>query len=232
LINVYPIPPEAYDFLEPTLFQCLSIISPSTWDFLEVPWLNLVMRYDTTLYNLGPYCASLYLFLEVRHALKPAQSEIMADGMEMEAIDFLIPLNTGKKAPSHEVVVIQDIISGFEGFFLKSGNPNIVPISVPMGWCTPKLSSLKDILLEFYTATFQAIIFVEQRQVAACLSKVLPAIAELKDKIRSAHLVGKGANVDGVSKTTDAYHGDAVEAFRKGKVNVREYLYIPILAWC
>ncbi|KXN82617.1 Dicer-like protein 1 [Leucoagaricus sp. SymC.cos] len=220
LINIYSMPPKEYDFHEPTLFHCLSTISPSTWDYIKIPWSNLVVRYDTTLYNLGPYCASLYLFLEVWHAVKRVQPELsVTNGLEMEDAGVTSTKNSRKVFPK-EVAIIRDILAGYEGFFWVASSPNIVPTGVPTGWCSPKVIALRDILLEFYTANFQAIVFVEQRQTAACLSKVLPAIPELKGKIRSAHLVGQGANIDGVSKTTDAYHGDAVNAFRAGKVNV------------
>ncbi|KAF5358535.1 hypothetical protein D9756_001949 [Leucocoprinus leucothites] len=221
LINIYSVPPDTYNFHEPTLFQCLSIVSGSTWDYVGVPWSNVTTRYDTTLYNLGPYCASLYLFLEIRHALQRASSElpIASPMIEVETVDPVSTPAFTKQAPE-ELAIVRDIISEFEVFFWNNEDPNIVPIAIPSTWCTPKLNALRDTLLEFYTSSFQAIIFVEQRQVAACLSKVLPAIPELKNKIRSAHLVGQGVNVDGVSKTTDAYYGDAAEAFRMGNVNV------------
>lgn len=179
-----------------------------------------------TLYNLGPYCASLYLFLEVRHALKRIQSELhapVAGGTEMETVGPVSTLESSKKLLPEDVFLARDIISDFEGFFWDPEDPNTVPVPVPAAWCTPKLEALRDVLLEFHTTNFQAIIFVEQRQVASCLSKVLPAMPELKDKIRSAHLVGQGVNSEGVSKTTDMFHGDAVQAFRRREVNVRAY---------
>ena len=192
---------------------------------MDVPWLNMVARYDTTLYNLGPYCASLYLFLEIRHALQCIQSDASkTDMMDTEDADI-----TNVSKVGDDLTLICDIIFDFETFFSDAGNPNVIPIPLPDTWCTPKLVALKDILIEFYTPSFQVIIFVEQRQVAACLSKALSAMPELKDRIRSAHLVGQGLNVDGVSKTTNAYHGDAIGSFRKGKVNVRACFCFPSL---
>ena len=187
--------------------------------------MNVVARYDTTLYNLGPYCASLYLFLEIRHALQRIQSEKSKTlTMGMEDADI-----TNVSKVEDDLTLIRDIIFDFETFFSDAGNPNVIPIPLLDTWCTPKLVALKDILIEFYTSSFQVIIFVEQRQVAACLSKALSAMPELRDKIRSAHLVGQGVNTDGLTKTTNAYHGDAIGAFRKGKVNVRAYSYFPSL---
>jgi endoribonuclease Dicer len=219
-----------YDFHEPTLFQCLSIMLSSTWEHIKVPWSNLVNRYNTTLYDLGPYCASLYLFLEIQHTLRCIQSEsLIQDKMEIESVDLPCTLEINNEAPPDDITILWDIISDFKGFFWDPENPDVVPVVVPITWCTPKVKALRDILLEFYTESFQVIIFVEQRQVAACLSKVLPAIPELKDKIRSAHLVGQGVNVDGVSKATDTYFGDALEEFRTGKINVCEFLsHIPM----
>ncbi|KAF9452311.1 type III restriction enzyme [Macrolepiota fuliginosa MF-IS2] len=221
VIKIYPIPPETYSSHEPNLFQCLSVVPLTIWDRLEVPWSNVAMRHDMTLYNLGPYCASLYLFLEIWHALKRMPPGLHApDSMEIETAEFIPASGAPRKTPPEGMSLIRDILSDFEGFFWDPVDPNTVPVPVPAAWCTPKLNALRDVLLEFYTTKFQVIIFVEQRQVASCLSKVLSAIPELKDKIRSAHLVGQGVNSEGVSKTTDMYHGDAVQAFRKGEVNV------------
>lgn len=182
-----------------------------------------------TLYNVGPYCASLYLFLEIRHTVKHVQFNLRAtdtDNTQMEVVEVMSTSKAISKALPDEVLLIQEILTGFEDFFRNSEDLNIVPVTVPTTWCSPKLNALKDILLEFYTTNFQVIVFVEQRQVAACISKVLPAMPELNDKIRSAHLVGQGVNNEGVSKTTDTYHGDAIQAFRKGDVNVREWFFL------
>jgi endoribonuclease Dicer len=223
MINIFPVPPENYDFHDPDLLRCLSVISPVTWENLEVPWSSLVMRHDATLYNLGPYCASLYLYLEVRHTLQNIQMELrIGENTEMEVMEYVARPSAPKYNSTEEMNLIRDILLDFEGFFWKQGCPNTVPIPVPLIWCSSKVDALKNILLEFYTTNFQAIVFVEQRQVAACLSKILPVIPGLEGKIRSAHLVGQGVNSDGVSKATDVFHGDAIQAFRKGEANVRK----------
>lgn len=181
------------------------------------------MRHDATLYNLGPYCASLFLYLEVRHVLKSVQTGLRTiEDTKMEVVEYVVGTSAPKRNPPEELNLIRDILLDFEGFFWRNDCPNRVPIPVPLKWCSPKVDALKRILLEFYTPNFQVIVFVEQRQVAACLSKILPVIPGLEGKIRSAHLVGQGVNSDGVSKATDTYHGDAIQAFRKGEVNVRK----------
>lgn len=99
-------------------------------------------------------------------------------------------------------------------------------------------------LLEYHTPTFHGIVFVEQRQVAACLAKILGNIPELRGKIQCAELVGHGGGHGGgghgggngsgrgkgvASARADvkgmglARQQDTVRMFREGDINLRAF---------
>ncbi|KAF8968313.1 type III restriction enzyme [Flammula alnicola] len=226
LIKEYPFPPENFDYPSPTIYECFQVIDRPIWDQLDIPWSNIEVRYLATLYNLGPYCASLYLYLEIQHHIEGILIEnkhkLMDDISELDEMDGVMPSSTppSKKLPE-DFFLILDILLDFKSFFPPNMMTSVIPIAVNLDWCTPKVKVLVDILLEYHTATFQGIIFVEQRQVASSLSKVLQVIPELSGKIRCAFLVGQGVNSDGVSKQTDRYYDeDPVKLFRKGVINI------------
>ncbi|KAJ7702228.1 hypothetical protein B0H17DRAFT_1167119 [Mycena rosella] len=191
-IKQYPSPPPEYDFPSPTLWMCLSIFK-TTFDDLKIGWDDIERRYTITLSNLGPYCASLYLHLEIGHRV----SQTINEGT----------FNPLAHSLSAEVQEIQDILAGYDHFFTGS-----LPVS--LDWCSPKIGALVEILLAHgKSSTFQGIIFVEQRQVAVCLAKVLPCIPALSGFVRCGELVGSG---DGVSKNVPS----TVQAFREGSINL------------
>jgi endoribonuclease Dicer len=127
---------------------------------------------------------------------------------------------------------IRDIVLNFESFFSDKSIRNDIPIPVTLEWCSPKIRVLVDVLLAYHSPTFQGIIFVEQRQIAAILAKILPVIPKLKGLIRSASLVGQGVGPDGRSKTTGSNQGDAVKQFRKGDINLRSCLHLLFTMRC
>lgn len=168
-----------------------------------------------TWYNLGPYCASHFLCTEILQAVTRLEQGELEIHIRTPSVS-----DSGLKSNSTIVPAIREIVDGFGGFFPE--NPRAaIPISVPLSWCTPKVKALVEILLSYYSPKFQTIIFVEQRQVAACLAKLLPAIAELGGKINSAHFVGEGINNDGLSSAMGANIGKTLEAFRAGAINAR-----------
>ena len=133
--------------------------------------------------------------------------------------------------PRHNLTPIQEVLDGFDGFFPQDPQAEI-SVSVPLSWCTPKVKALVDILLSHYSVSFQTIIFVEQRQVAACLAKILPVIPELSGKIRSGHFVGEGVNSEGLSSSMGANIGDSLRAFRDRSINTRKLiLLVPVLLY-
>lgn len=180
------------------------------------------MRYLFTFGNLGPYAASLFLYMEMQHAFNGSMNKYKSSAKEMDLGNVAIDAPGSSEAPP-EISEIRDILSGYEDFFTSPSDPTTIPIPIPLEWCSPKIKTLVDVLLAYHTPTFQGIVFVEQRHVAACLSQILPCIPQLKELIQCAYLVGQGVNSKGVSKDLAiAGHNDAVKLFRDGKINLRE----------
>ena len=139
-------------------------------------------------------------------------------------MDMTNPNVSSQQCYDDEMKFVLDILKDFKAFFPSDASSHNIPISVGLDWCTPKVKVLVDLLNEFGTKypAFQCVIFVEQRQVASTLSKILQVIPELDSKIKTAFLVGQGSGADGVFRSTDQYPGDPVKLFKDGLVNVRE----------
>ncbi|KAF8894762.1 hypothetical protein BD779DRAFT_1502798 [Infundibulicybe gibba] len=216
VLRYYSPPPQEYDYPEPSLWKCLRVFPVSLWDTLEIPWLGIEMRYYATLGNLGPYCASLFLFSEmnqhIHRILKEAES---LDGLDM-AMDIDFPFPMQAKEPPPEIFEVADILIGFRDFFAAA------PFPIHLHWCSPKIKSLVGLLLEHYSPGFQGIVFVEQRQVAACLAQCLPRISELGGTIKCSYLVGHGLSKESIAicKATDPGR-DAIQEFRDGTINLQ-----------
>jgi endoribonuclease Dicer len=210
-----------YEFHSPSLWTCLKIFSPHVWNQLNVPWATIETRYHSTLNNLGPYAASLFLHSELRQHISRIDLEY-SESMQLMNYDTNIGVSYGvkRKLPPEEFWTIRDVHAGFNDYFPDLSMPTHTSAPVPLLWCTPKVQSLVQILLAYHTSTFQGIIFVEQRQVAACLSSILPALPLLNGIIRTACLVGQGVGVDGLTKSNPGARVDAVSLFRTGKINL------------
>jgi endoribonuclease Dicer len=206
------------------------VFENALWSELEIPWQNIEMRYHATLNNLGPYPASLFLFVELREyfskTLQEYKQKIRIADDDMMDCDMECSLSFVKSLPP-AFWEIRDIFLDFESFFSDD-----IPIPINLEWCTPKVRVLVDVLLAHRSPTFQGIVFVEQRQTAAILARILPAIPQLNGVIRSASLVGQGVGLDGVSKPTGNNQGDAVKQFRNGDINLRSYIHLVLTLWC
>jgi endoribonuclease Dicer len=190
----------------------------------DVPWDKICQRYIFTLLSVGPYAADLFLYMDFKQRIhniihqsrppEPFVHEIKQHDMDIE--DTSVPL-------SADVVGIDSILAEYQPFFAdESGD---VPIPIPLHWCTPKIQVLVDILQENARSAFQGIIFVEQRQVASCLAKILPQIPELRGLIRCAELVGHGGTNSGNMQARGmglARQQDVVQSFRDKEINLRE----------
>lgn len=194
-------------------------------EVLEFPWEKIRQRYDATLTSIGPYGADLFLYFDCKerinkiiHASRPPDPfvhEIIQDGMMID--DFSIPIPP-------DVKEIETILAEYKPFFEdQSGD---VPIPIPLFWCTPKMRVLVDILRESAQSSFQGIIFVEQRQVASCLAKILQQIPELQGLIRCAELVGHGGTNTGGSAQARgmglARQQDVLQSFKDREINLRK----------
>ncbi|KAJ7118771.1 hypothetical protein C8R44DRAFT_841231 [Mycena epipterygia] len=203
VIKQYPSSPTEYDFPSPTLRMSLSFFE-ATFNHLDIGWNDIERRYEITLLNLGPYCASMYIHLEINYRMSQFLKE---EASELADVPPQTP--SGLFA---ELVQIQDILASYNHFFASS--------PVCLEWCSPKLGVLVEILLSHQSPTFQGIIFVEQRQVAICLAKLLPCIPALSGAIRCAELVGHGDSSEGVLKNIIQSTQSTVESFREGSINL------------
>ena len=201
----------------------------SSSEVLEFPWEKIRQRYFVTLNSLGPYGADLFLYTDFKQRINnivnqsrppdPFVHEIKQHGLDIEAVQTPLP---------SDVTEIEYILSEYQPFFADASGD--VPIPIPLAWCTPKMKVLVDILRESAESSFQGIIFVEQRQVASCLAKILPQIPELQGLIRCAELVGHG----GAHSTSMQARGmglarqhDVVQSFRDKEINLRKLSSLP-----
>jgi endoribonuclease Dicer len=196
------------------------------WPDLEIPWSNIQTRYTATFDNLGPYGAELYLYNDMKRRVAVMIDESLSDTQKTGFLDEdqaqeITPTATDHLARS--LLEIEEILSEFQLFFEDDSVPTNISITLGLEWCSPKVQALVEVLVEHHSPTFQGIVFVEQRQVAACLAQILLRIPQLKDLIKCAELIGKGNRDDGPSRRMwSASQHDAVKLFREKKINLRE----------
>lgn len=225
IVDEYDNPPDVYPLYAPiTLWECLNLEElPIELGF---PVSKIKTRYEVTYNSLGLFGAELFLYIDTKHRI----AQIMYQAEE-EAEYPLMHMDNDHDIPSHidiklapELQHLSDILFQFRHYFEDEANPDIVPIRVQLQWCSPKVRRLADLLFQHYTRDFQGIVFVEQRHVAACLSRILPRIPQLESYIQSAQLIGHGASnlsksqVRGMALKTQQ---DVVKMFRDGEVNLR-----------
>ncbi|CAL1703381.1 unnamed protein product [Somion occarium] len=224
IVDEYDNPPDVYPLYAPiTLWECLNLEElPIELGF---PVSKIKTRYEVTYNSLGLFGAELFLYIDTKHRI----AQIMYQAEE-EAEYPLMHMDNDHDIPSHidiklapELQHLSDILFQFRHYFEDEANPDIVPIRVQLQWCSPKVRRLADLLFQHYTRDFQGIVFVEQRHVAACLSRILPRIPQLESYIQSAQLIGHGASnlsksqVRGMALKTQQ---DVVKMFRDGEVNL------------
>ncbi|KAL0571714.1 Dicer-like protein 1, partial [Marasmius crinis-equi] len=222
VIREYSLPPDQYDYPEPLLFDCLNVFNPTTITVISSAWADIERRYLVTMENLGFYCASLYLFSEMKRAiLGLGQAEVCGD----DDPDLIVPRIVVDTEIPHDLLEMTDILLGYECFFTSLDNSPSLPIAVPTSYFTPKVKALVDVLVSHYTPEFQGIVFVEQRQVAACLAKVLPHIPELEGRVRCGNVVGNNSDRNDMTKSnvpsgTGSPPVDTLKLFRDGVLNL------------
>ncbi|KAJ7221704.1 hypothetical protein GGX14DRAFT_670866 [Mycena pura] len=212
VIKQYSSPPLEYAFPSPTLGECMSIFK-TIFNDLNISWDEMERRYMTTHLDLGPHCASLYLYREISHRLVQLPKDIIggeADGCVTK--DLNSERTHYSKQLSTEVAQIEEILVAYEHLS--------APLPVPLEWCSPKIGALVEILLSHASSTFQGIIFVEQRQTAVCLARVLSSIPALNGAIQCAELLGQGDGTDGVWKSEGHSAKNTVRAFRERRINL------------
>lgn len=225
----FPPPPQDYNYPTPLLWEALSVFDLfRTVELENCSWPDIDRRYNVTLNNLGPYPASLYLYTEITHIITRLFA-IYRGTEDSEDSKLVVPRqqSSPQEIPS-ELFDIADVLVDYQSYFSHIEDPSILPISISLDWCTPKVRTLVEVLLAHHSPTFQGIIFVEQRQVAACLARILPHIPDL------AGLMQCGAFVGGVASAHDRVSRHAglgnqeqvVRAFREKKLNLRECVAI------
>ncbi|THV05043.1 type III restriction enzyme [Dendrothele bispora CBS 962.96] len=215
-----PPTPEEYDFPSPSLWQALSFFNPAATLSMDIVWSDIERRYHVTMQNLGPYCASLYLYMEMKHAIKQSESQnLPLTEMESDLI-IISSLHESRQLPT-EFYELIDVVGDFESFFTPLEDPLAIPPEIPLEWCSPKLRSLVNILLAHQSPKFQCIIFVEQRQVAACLASVLSSISGLRDFLKCGYFVRQSSGDDRASQMMHLVKStDSLDHFRQGFINV------------
>ena len=149
--------------------------------------------------------------------------------MDVDIDHAVIPSKPSKNLPK-DIFDIFEILRDFEAFFPGDYPSSKVSITLA-DWYTPKVHKLIDILKEYYTPTFQCIIFVEQRQDALCLARLLQSIPNLMGHIQCGYLMGNGTGNEGVLKMADRLYGDPIKSFRERQINICMLsclVYIPL----
>jgi endoribonuclease Dicer len=174
--------------------------------------MKIQSRYVATLENLGPYCAELYLYSDMKHRVTQLLSHpenIGTQDVDMESSQQHVAI------AAQQLLELHYIICEYAPFFDDPLSP------INLSHCTPKVSELISVLLSHVASCsdqLRGIIFVEQRQVASCLAKILPNIQELKERdIRCAELVGQGSDSGIVNGRGQR---GVVKAFRDGEINL------------
>ncbi|KAJ3843793.1 P-loop containing nucleoside triphosphate hydrolase protein [Lentinula raphanica] len=219
MMKLYAPAPETYDYPSPSIWDTLKVFTFLKDVDLEngSQWQDIQRRYYVTLQNLGPYAASLYLFTEASNAIIRLFNIYSLTGEAEREEHAILRSSSPQKIPS-ELFDIADVLVDYQSFFTKPDDPSLLPVLVPLSWCTPKVRTLVDILRAHHSPTFQGIVFVEQRQIAACLAKILPQIPELIGLFKCGSFVG---GVGGSERFTgDAGQEQVAQAFREHKLNL------------
>ena len=197
---------------------------------IEIPWQQLHTRYLFTLQNLGVFAAELFLYSDLRMRI----SELLhpRDLNEMESLRkrYLYTERLGEidNPLSRRIPELHDlceVLAEYQPFFeyVSDGDDESVPWAFRLSWCSPKVQTLIDILLESYTPEFHGIVFVERRHIARVLASVISRVPIFKGIITCAECVGHGGEEKGIGggMPTEKQR-KIVNDFRDGKINLRE----------
>ncbi|KZT11110.1 uncharacterized protein LAESUDRAFT_642494 [Laetiporus sulphureus 93-53] len=228
LMHEYPPPLDIYPaYPNQTLWARLNLegLPPE----IDIPVEKIKTRYDVTYASLGPYGAELFLYMDIKQRI--AQMVHRSSAFDIDYISIMydpegdIAMHTSlppMQLPL-EVQELQEALNDHKQYFEDEDDPDSLPTMVHLKWCSPKVRELIDILFAHYTSTFQGIVFVEQRHVAACLAKMLSRVPQLSHLIRSRQLIGHGAaslaktQMKGMVLRTQQ---DIVKMFREREINL------------
>ncbi|KAI9059720.1 hypothetical protein FKP32DRAFT_1595995 [Trametes sanguinea] len=223
IIQVYPAPPSAYPEYESKSLRAkldLENLPPEIGLTVD----KILTRYDVTYFSLGPFGAELYLYNEVKLRVAQLIEEALGSAMEYQfcfAGQKPIPASDPLDKVHPKLLELDKTLAAYSSFFEPSQSDTAAS-EIPLTWCSPKVRLLAETLLDRYTATFQCIIFVEQRHIAACLAEMLCRIPITSHVIRAEQLVGHGKEaVKAHSKGMGTRNQqDTVKMFRERQINV------------
>ncbi|TDL27660.1 P-loop containing nucleoside triphosphate hydrolase protein [Rickenella mellea] len=231
-----PRPTEIIRIYPSTPLEHPAYISPSLWHYLEASGLlyhvfdknldKMRGRYFVTLNALGPYAADCFIHSYLTHKL--------TELLRQDHATYLTQIN--KSFPGYSLANVRG--NNADAFFnntvskgvLESLQGALTHFNLHMSadtvfldeWFSPKFHAVVDILRNRRSSVFQGILFVEQRQVAMTLAKLLARAPELKDWLRCAELMGHGGQTEG----GNSFKGmglkgqdEVVKSFREGKLN-------------
>ncbi|KAJ3785329.1 hypothetical protein GGU10DRAFT_313078 [Lentinula aff. detonsa] len=218
MMKLYAPPLQQYDYPSPLLWDVLSVFTLfKDVDLDKGFWQDIERRYFVTLNDLGPYAASVYLFTEATYYITRLFTIYRTEG-HTSRDERVVPRNSSSQEIPSELFDIADVLVDYQAYFTHMDDPSLLPLSVPLNWCTPKVRTLVEVLRTHHSPTFQGIIFVEQRQIAACLARVLPHIPELAGLFKCGSFVGGVATSERVSG--DGGQEQVAKAFRENKINL------------
>lgn len=190
---------------------------------------NVELRYMVTREELGPYAADYYLHIYLKALLSKFQQGNPYEFIQMEAQEQFIGFQTGTidsdamsidSADTDIITHMKDVLQQFgQSISFDEKKEILLP-----GWLSPKLIRLVQLLEDRRSespSSFQGIVFVEQRQVAATLAWILPRIPGLKGWISSGALVGHASGrYPKLQGMADKKQQELLKSFRTGSCNL------------
>ncbi|CAE6523760.1 unnamed protein product [Rhizoctonia solani] len=195
-----------------------SLIFPDPDDAKE-----LTTRFNHVLAELGPLAADYFVLLFIRRAIDKSTVSSAELGAYFTRESSVVSQTDGDSGTASDRTW-SDLDDAYnENLARIQERAKNLDKSQMLSWFTPKLKILISILEANRTEDFSALVFVEQRQVAATLAWLLPLVPELRDWVKAAALVGHGdgsrAGFEG-SGMAHASQRSIVRNFRSGTVNL------------
>ncbi|KAI0253802.1 hypothetical protein BJV78DRAFT_1298163 [Lactifluus subvellereus] len=227
VIRQFPSPPPVYlEYPIPPIWSRFDYSQiPAS---VDIPWQQLNGRYLFTLENLGIFAAELFLYSDLQTRISELLHPQDLNEMESLRVRYLytdVPSETNDTR-DHRIPELRDlceVLAEYQPFFeyVSDDQDESVPWSFRLGWCSPKVQTLVDILLESYTPDFHGIVFVDRRHIARVLSSIISRVSSLKGLITCAECVGHGGDEKGIAggMPTERQR-KIVNDFRDGKINL------------
>ncbi|CEL52087.1 endoribonuclease Dicer [Rhizoctonia solani AG-1 IB] len=184
---------------------------------------DLTSRFKHVLKELGPLAADYFILLFIKRAIDKSTVASSELGAYFSRESSAVPETNGNSSPTLDKTW-SDLDNAYTEHLARiQERAKEIDKQQMLSWFTPKLKILVSILEANRAEDFSALIFVEQRQVAAALAWLLPLVPELRDWVKAAALVGHGdgsrAGFEG-SGMAHATQRSTVRSFRSGDINL------------